>query len=1079
MKMRETVTITKVILPRRRFEILSRQRLLDLLENLLEYRLILVTAPAGYGKTSLLIDLAHQVDYPVCWLALDTLDQSIHRFLLHFIAAIQYQFPEFGENSFAVLQSAQQTDMKLDHLVTSIVNEIYEHVSEHFVVVLDDYHLVAESEDVKTFINRFVQEMDENCHLAIASRVMVNLPDLSLLVGRSQVMGLSFDELAFLPGEIKLLIQRNYDQPISDEEADNLANETEGWITSLLLTAEMQWKGITDQVRVARVSGVDLYDYLAQQVLDQQSQPVRDFLLRSSLLEEFNAEMCQSVLGQAPNGKSWSHFIENILNSNLFVQPVESDGTWLRYHHLFRDFLQKQLSKEQPHVEDRILRRLLEEYKERLEWEKAYEVCNRLADEADIIDFIKSAGIPLIANGRYSILAKWIDDLPTEVLSSNPALLAQRGGVAMRQGEIEHGLSLLNQAEQHLPAGDHNLAQALVWRAFAYCKRGKYQQALNDANRSLEIISRIENQQSTHAEALEVKGECFYFMGHPEQGLAHIEFALEIFSALDDQENMAYANMAIGYMMTGSGQYRRAIKYFLNALDNNRQTNNPVRHSEIILNIGFAFHIQGDLIQAHANYFETLKIVGQIGYEPYAARALANLGSIYAELSLIEAALEMYRQARIVAQNAEQRHTICEIGLWESERLRSNLMVEHAKRSMDAVEKIAKETESVEIKGLWALEMGCLCITEEETAMAIEYFEDSVGYLEATGLNPEIAKPHLYLAFVHHMAGNGDRVIRHLRAASQAASKIDNLYWLLLAGRETKGMLKEASAWPEVGEFATRLIDTIEQFDQDLPRLRRLIRQQEDNNLQSPPCLDIQAFGGPRVELNGKPVTSPEWANQKKVRELFCLLLENPAGLTKEAIGDALWPDSNPHLLPKQFNNAIYRLRKALGKESVSYNQRLSCYQFNRRMDYRYDVENFKSKYEHARDAKDSKAKITAYKDAIEIYRGPYLPKADGTWVLPIREELRRMYFEAIMIIAEFYFQEAQYEQTREYCKKILLEDPCYEAAHCMVMRVHAALGNRSEIVQQFQRCKHNLRLHIDVKPSPETVTLFKQLVGE
>jgi len=173
--MNEEVTITKIIVPRRRFDLLSRQRLLDLLENLLEYRLILVTAPAGYGKTSLLIDLTHQVEYPVCWLALDSLDQNIYRFLIHFIAAIQYQFPDFGVTSFAVLQSAQQAGMNLDHLVSTIVNEIYEHVSEHFVVVLDDYHLVEESTDINYFINRFAQEIDENCHLAIASRSSLSL----------------------------------------------------------------------------------------------------------------------------------------------------------------------------------------------------------------------------------------------------------------------------------------------------------------------------------------------------------------------------------------------------------------------------------------------------------------------------------------------------------------------------------------------------------------------------------------------------------------------------------------------------------------------------------------------------------------------------------------------------------------------------------------------------------------------------------------------------------------------------------------------------------------------------------------
>jgi len=633
--MRDTVTITKVIVPRRRFNLLSRQRLLDLLENLLEYRLIHVAAPAGYGKTSLLIDLAHQVEYPVCWLALDSLDQSIYRFLVHFIAAIQYQFSDFGKNSFAVLQSAQQTDMNLDLLVTTIVNEIYEHISEHFALVLDDYHLVEESEEIKTFINRFAQEMDENCHLVIASRSLLNLLDLPLMVGRTQVKCLGSDELAFCPGEIKALLQRIYDQSISDEQAQNLANETEGWITGLLLSAEAMWKGMTDQVRVTRVTGVDVYDYLAQQVLDQQSQQVRDFLLRTSLLEEFNAQLCQSVLGQAPDGTSWSQLIEAVRHHNLFVQPVENGGTWLRYHHLFQNFLQKQLSKEQPQVEERILRRLLEECKDRLEWEKAYAVCQRLADDEVTIDFITGAGLLLLRNGRYSLLVMWIDALPVIVLKSFPVLLALQGAAAMYLGEVERGFSLLNQAEVHLHNDSQYLAYTNIWRAFAHCKQGKYKEALCDANHAIELTCNLDNQQSVYAEALEVKGESLYFLGCPDEALEYIENALNIFTAIDDLENIAYANVVLGFMMMESGRHKKAIRYFLTALDIYRTTNNLINQSKTLLNLGTSTLALGDLTGAQAHFCELLNITRQIGNEPIVAYALANIGIVYAELLLV------------------------------------------------------------------------------------------------------------------------------------------------------------------------------------------------------------------------------------------------------------------------------------------------------------------------------------------------------------------------------------------------------------------------------------------------------------
>src|SRR5512136_1387266 len=141
--MSQLITRTKVILPQRRKELLSRPRLTNLLYDLLDYKLILIIAPAGYGKTSLLLDFTHQIDMPVCWYSLDTFDQAIPRFITHFIAAINQRFPSFGALSTSALEAASLLSPDINRLVTVIVNDIYEHIPEHFLFILDDYHLVS------------------------------------------------------------------------------------------------------------------------------------------------------------------------------------------------------------------------------------------------------------------------------------------------------------------------------------------------------------------------------------------------------------------------------------------------------------------------------------------------------------------------------------------------------------------------------------------------------------------------------------------------------------------------------------------------------------------------------------------------------------------------------------------------------------------------------------------------------------------------------------------------------------------------------------------------------------------------
>ena len=163
-------TLTKVILPQRRKDLFTRQRLINLLYDLLDEKLILVIAPAGYGKTSLLIDFSYQVDFPVCWYAIDELDQTPERFFTYFIASLQQRFPTFGEASTEALKALNPFKPDVNQLVSVIVNDAYEHIQEHYLIILDDYHLVCNIQEIQTFINRFINESAENCHLILSSR---------------------------------------------------------------------------------------------------------------------------------------------------------------------------------------------------------------------------------------------------------------------------------------------------------------------------------------------------------------------------------------------------------------------------------------------------------------------------------------------------------------------------------------------------------------------------------------------------------------------------------------------------------------------------------------------------------------------------------------------------------------------------------------------------------------------------------------------------------------------------------------------------------------------------------------------
>ncbi len=434
------ISHTKVVIPKRREEILTRPRLLEMMFEFLDKKLILVSAPAGYGKTSLLIDLGHDSDLPFCWLSLDSLDREPQRFVTYFIEAIAENFPDFGKQTKATLDTLTSIDKSIEPLVATLVNEIYAHIPQHFVLVLDDYHLIRDVPVIQDFLNRFLQLVDENCHLIISSRALTQLPDLPLMVARDMVGGLDLSELAFRVDEIQALFAQNYNLHISDDTARELVDETEGWITGLQLSSLGIAQGMADRLRVARAAGVGLFDFLGQQVLDQQPEEIRFFLLRSSLLEEFDATLCEAVLGELyPERKDWRRWIDFVIQRNLFALPVGIESGWVRYHHLFRDFLQDHLQKEYPEEIPPILRKLAQVYETHNEWEKAYQIQKRLGDVDALAGLIERAAPHLMSHALVT-LDTWLKELPPSILSTRPGILSIRGTIAHMTRQFKRGI---------------------------------------------------------------------------------------------------------------------------------------------------------------------------------------------------------------------------------------------------------------------------------------------------------------------------------------------------------------------------------------------------------------------------------------------------------------------------------------------------------------------------------------------------------------------------------------------------------------------------------------------------------------
>lgn len=1070
------VTRTRILVPRRRPELLSRSRLLNSFFELLDNKLVIVAAPAGYGKTSLMIDLVSQLEWPVCWYALDALDQDPLRFFAHFIASLNLRFPKFGEASLAVLQSMAQERLNLDLMVSTIVNDAYENITEHFIIVLDDYHLVNESTPVNQFISRFIQDVDENCHLIVASRTLISLPDMPLLVARSQVGGLSFEELAFRPEEIQELLLQNQHLTISDAAARDLAQQTEGWITGLLLSTQLLGREVAERQVVSRVSGVDLYEYLTQQVFSRQPASIQRFLLRTSLLEEFDGDFCAEVIDLALGiHEDWHKLMQKALRHNLFILPVEDERVWFRYHHLFSEFLQNRMLRDHPQEAEKIQMRLAEVYARRGQWEQVYRLYQRLGKQDAIAGLIEQAGPLMVAGGRLNTLSTWLSALPEKAFAEHPALLYIQGTVLVMRGESRSGLTFLDQAITSLSQADYgnHLAPALVKRSGTHRLLGEYSQAMADAEEALWLTGHNEALRSVRAEACRAKGVTLFQQGQLKEGLNWLSRAEETYRSLEDGDNSAKLLLEIGLIHKASGNLDAAEQAYNQALSYWEKTKNSVWQANLLNNLGVLLHLRGDYVSAASNFERAIQHARISSYPRLEAYSLASIGDLYRDLGAPQESLEAYRQARQIAQRIKDRYLLFYLDLAEGVLARLQDNPEKARDLLSSARVMASDSGSQLEQNLCRLETAALDLSCQAYAESTNNLRTALTYFNQEGQKEEAARSTLYIALAYANQGQTAEAAGYFQQLSQFLSEPERRMPLVAAARPFRRQLARQKSQPAYSPYIGLLLAEIDGFEQTLLAQRARVRRRATAVPLAPPQIIINALGKIEVKIDERVLSVTDWRTQT-ARDLFFFILSHPSGLAKDTIGAIFWPDLSPTELKMRFKNTVYLLRRAAGRDVINFEGEI--YKFNTGMDYDYDVESFLKEIDLSRRAEDAAQKINHCKAAIQLYKGPYLPEIEETWVVVERERLHQLYMDTLVELAEDYLEIHQLEEALETCMKAVHLDPCQEAAHRVAMRVHASRGNQAAIVRQYELCKTALKEEFNTAPSQQTEQLFQIL---
>jgi LuxR family transcriptional regulator, maltose regulon positive regulatory protein len=452
---------TKLYVPRLRRGLLARPRLGERLDRAAESRLTLISAPAGFGKTTLLAEwLSSDTDASdegrrVAWLSLDEGDSESTSFWTYVITALQAAVPGVGASALPLLQSARPP---IETVLTMVVNHLSA-VPHDIYLVLDDYHLV-DGPDVQAGMAFLLDHLPPRTHLVVSTRADPALP-LARLRARGELLEVRAADLRFTGTEVAAYLNDAAGLELAADDIATLDARTEGWIAALQLAA-LSMRGRDDVAGfIAGFAGDDRYivDYLVDEVLGRQPASVRDFLLQTCILDRLSGPLCDAVTGQH-GGKA---MLDSLDRGNLFVVPLDDSRRWYRYHHLFADVLTAHLVDEQPGRVPLLHRRASEWYERAGEASPAIRHALAAGDVERAAGLVELAIPDLLRNRQEVTIRGWVDAIPEEVVRVRPVLAVGFAGALLVNGEFDGIDRRLREAEQWLDvAGDRNVGMVVA-----------------------------------------------------------------------------------------------------------------------------------------------------------------------------------------------------------------------------------------------------------------------------------------------------------------------------------------------------------------------------------------------------------------------------------------------------------------------------------------------------------------------------------------------------------------------------------------------------------------------------------------
>ncbi|MBI4202812.1 MAG: tetratricopeptide repeat protein [Chloroflexi bacterium] len=1051
----ETAFLTSFQVPRLRSDHIQRPRLQEKLRNPGGQRLIIVAAPAAYGKTTLLSQFAHESQRPLAWYSADPSEADLKTFFHRVFASLASVFPEL--TSPPELDSSEAPATLGNTLVVRLVNQLHLQRGGG-VLIWDNFHHLNANPEIIAAVDSFVAHMPDDFTLILGTRVIPSLPSLQRFLGYREATLILPQELCLTEEETALLLSTIRGREVPSELVKQLQEKAQGWMGGILaLELNPEHPELDD------AASEEVLRYFAESSLTPIPEQQRWFFRLTSLLPHLSVEACNSVLRITDS----EGFLHNAYSKTGFLSRIDGPSPVYKWHDLIREGLEKQFRLEDPGAYAYMAKATALYCRETGSFEQAISLFFKTGDFEEVALLLLLKGDAYIRAGKWRLLESWLTQLPEQTQEEQPQLLELRGRLATRLGEKEQAVAYFNRAIASATERQDDKLQArlLITRSAAFRLMGYEAEAEADARAAVQLLEDAKGCQSDLIRALRQLATIHVYKGKYEEAEQWFRKALELLRSHPDEYESALLNGAAGWAYLELGRMGLAQSHLEKAAHVWKRTGNQAQLAVSLNNLALLWHRQGDLEKARELLNEALRHAQESAYTRFEAIIQVSLGDVERDCGELDAALEWYEKGLALAGQVVEANLISYTTAVVGDTYRLKGEMARAEVFLDQAKSLASSQQQSYESALASMYSGLLAASRGDLQTGKAHLQEAGAILEENTNAHARALLSLYNAEVAFFARDIKGAKAHLEGLCKECTEMG--YW---------GFLKaEALRAPALFAWAATTIIGDGFFHQFAGAPGSADRGQLASSPAGRLSLSVRAygFGTPRVYLGNELIGSNVWESPRAT-ELFFYLLAKEGPVSRDQVIVDLWPETSPTAGYNNFHTSIRRVRNAIHPSAVIFES--GGYAINPDLDIWFDLQEFFNKVRAADHMPaGTRERADALEEALSLCSGTLFEDFYSEWAEALKRKADTLYLSALSNLSGFYTAQKDFSRALQFLERAASYNQLEETVVMETIRCYIAKGDGVAAMKTYEQYRETLETELDAEPAPALQSLRKE----